>query len=151
MISRKNHIRHLSGNGVDPLLPEVPVRLVQHAHITTSGAALVGDLPMGNRDIVLSRNGEVLWQLGRGAVVADGPVVLAWQDARLTVVGIANVASVLGKRSALVDGLDQLLVCATGIGVSHIIQHGHGELAVGAASRAVVKLRTSDSVVPLAA
>ena len=133
MVAREDHIRDLSSDLVHPLLPEIPVGLVQHAHIAALGAALVGDLASRKRHLVLRRNGEAAWKLGGRAIIADGPVVLAGQDARVPVVSVADIATVPRKGNiVVVDSLVQVLVRSSRVGVAHVVDHGNIDLAVHA-------------------
>nr|POE86430.1 hypothetical protein CFP56_46614 [Quercus suber] len=130
VVAGDGHVGDLAGELVHPLLPQVPVGLVEHAHVAAQGPALVRDLASGQRRLVLGGDGRAAGQLGRGAVVADGPVALTRQDAGVPVVGVGDVAAVPGEGEPLVGGLDQLLVGAVGIGVAHVVEDGDGEGAL---------------------
>ena len=132
MVTRQHHVRDLSRQGIDPLLPQIPITLIQHAHIATLRAALVRDLAFGERHQVFRWDGESTGELGRRAVVADWPVILAREDAGVPVISIRDVSAVPGEGGAVVNGLNQLLEGAAGVGVAHVIEHGDGKLAIGA-------------------
>lgn len=79
MVTGQDHVRHLQGDVVEPLLPEVPIRLVDHRDITAERAALAGVLALRDRRVVAL---WVItgWQLGASAVVADVPVAFAVEN-----------------------------------------------------------------------
>lgn len=129
VVTRQDHVGNLQSDVVEPLLPEIPVGLIQHAHITTLRATLIGDFASWQGLLVLLWERTTAWKCRTGAVVADGPVVGTSQDARVPVIGVTEVTSVPGKRSSFSGSLDQLLVCAMSIGVSHIIQNSDAERA----------------------
>lgn len=130
VVTGQNHVRNLGGNITHPLLPQIPVRLVQGANITTLGTTLVGDFALGQGLLVLVRDGSTTGQGSAGAVVADRPVILAGQNARVPVISITYVSTVPGKRGTLVGGLDQILVGAMSVGVAHVVDDSHAELLV---------------------
>lgn len=127
MVARQHHVGDLGGDVVDPLLPQVPVGLVHHRDVTALGATLVRRLARRQRRVVAL--GVVAGgQLRRGAIVADGPVVLAGEHATVPVVGVAEVTAVPREaHAALGDGLDQLGIRAISVGVAHVVEHGDGE------------------------
>lgn len=128
VVTGQNHVRNLGGNITHPLLPQIPIRLVHGAHITTLGATLVGDFALGQGFLVLIRDGATTGQGSAGAVVADRPVILAGQNARVPVISITEVSTMPGKRGTLVGGLNQILVSAMGVGVAHVVDDSHAEL-----------------------
>lgn len=127
MVARQHHVGDLGGDVVDPLLPQVPVGLVHDRDVAALGAALVRRLARRQRRVV-ALGVVARGQLRRGAVVADGPVVLAGEHAAVPVVGVAEVAAVPREaHGPLGDGLDELGVGAVGVGVAHVVEHGDGE------------------------
>lgn len=79
VVAGQNHVRDFEGNVVEPLLPEVPVRLVDYRDVTAKRPALTGVFPLGQRCVVALRV-VARWQLGAGAVVADIPVAFAVEN-----------------------------------------------------------------------
>lgn len=86
VVAREDLVGDLGGDGGHPLLPQVPVVLVDDGEIAPLRTSLVGDLAGGQGDQILGRNGIAARELRRGAVVADGPVGLARQHARVPVI-----------------------------------------------------------------
>lgn len=135
VVARQDHVGHLGRDRGHPLLPEIPVGLVQGRHVAASGRALGGDLALRQRRLVLGR--DAAGQLGAGAVVADGPAARAGDDAAVPVVGVADVAAVPGKGHTFVNSLVQLLIGTGGVGVAHVVEDADAEalLATGGAGR----------------
>lgn len=127
MVTRQDHVGNLESDVVEPLLPQIPVGLIQHAHITTLRATLVGDFARGQGLLVLLWQRATAGKCRTGAVVADRPVVGTSKYTRVPVIGVTEVTSVPGECSSFSGSLDQLLVCAMSIGVSHIIQYSDAE------------------------
>ncbi len=126
VIAGQNHVRDLDGQIVDPLLPQIPVALVQHAHIASLGATLVGNLACWQRNLVLVGHRGRAGQLGGCAIIADGPAILAGQDAGVPVVSVRDIASVPDK-SNVVGGSEKLLVRSLCVGVAHVVDNRHLE------------------------
>lgn len=125
MVTGQNHVRNLLGNATHPLLPQIPVGLVDNTHITTLGTTLVGDLASRQRLLVLI--GDTAGQLTAGAIVADGPVRLASHDTGGPIISVTDVTTVPGEGS-LASSLSQVLVGTLGVGVAHIVQDSNAEL-----------------------
>lgn len=125
MVSRKNHVRHLHGDTVDPLLPQIPIRLIQDTHVTTTRTTLVGDLAVRERSLVVWRH--TARKLAVAAVVAYWPVTCAWQDAAIPVICVGNVTTMPGKGNSLINSLVELLERSAGIGVPHVIENSDSE------------------------
>ena len=126
MVSGQNHVGDLLGDVAHPLLPQIPVGLVDDAHVTTLGTTLVGDLALGKRLLVLGGD-DTTRQLRAGAVVADGPGVLAGHDTGGPVISVTDVTAVPGE-GGFAGGLGQVLVSTLGVGVAHVVENSHGEL-----------------------
>lgn len=122
MVSRQNHVRHLPGDAVDPLLPKIPIRLVQHAHVAAPRTPLVGNLARRKGSLIVGRNAA--GELAAGAVVAHWPVACAGKDAAKPVVCVGDVAAVPGKRDSLVEGPVEFPESAAGVGVPHVVEDG---------------------------
>lgn len=56
------------------------------------------------------------------------PGVLTRKDSTIPIIGVGEISAMPCKGKAFIDGFHQLLVSTLGIGVSHIIQYGDGEL-----------------------
>lgn len=54
VVTGQDHVGDLGGDVVHPLLPQVPVGLVDHGDVTTLRTTLVGHLARGKRDQVLA-------------------------------------------------------------------------------------------------
>lgn len=120
MITGKDHVRNLGGQRVDPLLPQIPVGLVQNTHITTLGSTLVRDFTLGQRRLVFRRN-VATRELAVGAVVTDRPAVLTRQNPRVPIIRIAYITSVPSKGSSFFGGFRQFLERTSTIGVAQIV------------------------------
>lgn len=127
VVAGQDHVRNLVGDtATKPLLPQIPVGLVQHAHITTKRTTLVRDLACWKGVVVCRR--VVSGREGSGrAVVADWPVTLAGQDAGVPVVSVTEITTVPGESDTLVDGVAELSEGALGVGVTHVVEDSHGE------------------------
>lgn len=125
MVTGENHVRDLLGNATHPLLPQIPVGLVDGAHITTLGTTLVRDLALRQRLLVLLS--DTTGQLTARTVVANGPVRLASHNTGGPIISVTDITTVPGE-SGLISCLGQVLVGTLGIGVAHIVQDGNGEL-----------------------
>lgn len=128
VVTGQNHVGNLLGDITHPLLPQIPVGLVQDAHITTLGTPLVGNLALGEGLLVLVGDGTAAGQSTAGAVVANGPVIFTRQNTRVPVVSIADITTVPSESSTLAGSLGQVLVSTVGIGVAHVVQDSHAEL-----------------------
>lgn len=122
-----DHVRDPVGDVAHPLLPQVPVGLVDGTHVSTLGTTLVCDLTLWEGRVVLDGNCTGSGEGSRGPVVADGPVARTWEDAGVPVISVGDVAAVPRKGDAIVDGLEELLVGAASVGVPHVVEHGDGE------------------------
>jgi len=56
VVTRQDHVGDLGGDVVHPLLPQVPVGLIDDGDVTTLRTTLVRDLASGKRDQVLAIN-----------------------------------------------------------------------------------------------
>jgi hypothetical protein len=130
VVSRHDHVWYTRRDGVHPVLPEVPVRLVDDVHVATLRATLVGNLTGREGSIVLWRDGTTARKLGRGTVVAEWPGVLAREDARVPIVGVADIAAVPGEGKTVVNSLAKLLMSALCVRVAHVVQDRNAELIV---------------------
>jgi len=136
VVTRQDHVWKLGGDGVHPLLPKIPVGLVEDVHVTTLRTTLVGDLASGERNVnVLGWIWRTTWKGGGAAIVAHWPCVWSSQIARknsgVPVVGVGDVTTVPSEGNTVVYGLAKVLVGTVGVGVSHVVQHSNGELGVG--------------------
>ncbi len=66
-------------------------------------------------------------KLSVGAIVAHRPIRLAWQDAGVPVVSIADVASMPRESHSIAYSVDELLVGSAGIGIAHVVQDTKSE------------------------
>lgn len=144
MVARQNHIWHLETDVVHPLLPQVPVGLKNHAHVSSLGYTLVWDLALGQGRFV------ALWvvtrrQLAVGAIIANWPVVFIGQHAIVPVIGVGYTATVPDKADGTVrSGIDELLIRAIGVGVAYVIDNSDTEGLRGAVADAFLKESTFD-------
>lgn len=129
MVTRQDHVWNFGGQVVGPLLPQVPVGLVEDTHVTTLRSSLIGDLARWQRNQILGGNRVSAGKLGRSAIVAHRPVILARQDTRRVIIGVRDVATVPSECNSVGTGrgLEELLVGSTGVGITHVIQHSDGE------------------------
>lgn len=132
VVTWHDHVRNSGGDLVHPILPQVPVALVQDTHVATLRATLVGDLARRKRSVVLLRNGTVAWELGGGTVVAKGPVALARKNTRIPVVCVTDIATVPCESETVIHSFGELLVRTLGICVAHVVQHGDAERTLAA-------------------
>lgn len=128
VVTGQNHVGNLLGDITHPLLPQIPVRLIQDANITTLRATLVGNLALGEGLLVLVGDGTAAGQSTAGTVVANGPVIFTRQNTRVPVISIADITTVPSESSTLAGSLRQVLVSTVGIGVAHVVQDCHAEL-----------------------
>ena len=68
VVSRVGHVGDFHGDGVHPVLPQVPIGLVHGAEITTLRSTLVGDLALREGSVVVRV--VTRWDGREGAVVA---------------------------------------------------------------------------------
>ena len=130
-----HHIRYPHRYPSHPILPDVPVILVDGRGIPTPRRALVPiHLPGRDRLVVLRvihpvGQGRVRRALGR-AVPADlevrqgrGSVVriIADPDAPELVVRVRDVAAVPGERGAVLDSREKLQIGSRCVGVAHVV------------------------------
>lgn len=133
VVTGKNHVWHLGGDVVEPLLPEIPVGFVDDAHVTTLWTTLVGDFSRGQRHLVVVRDGSRAWEGRVGAIVADRPGIVASQLARenagVPIISIRDITAVPGKGDTIfiVNCLDQLLPGTLSVGVTHVVEDRNGE------------------------
>lgn len=127
VVTGQNHVRQLETDIVHPLLPQIPVGLIDDAHVPSERTALVGFFTSWERCVV------ALWvvtrgQLTVGSIVADRPVVFARQHTIVPVVSVGDVATVPNKVDRVVEGgIKEVFVCPVGVGVPHVVDDGHAE------------------------
>jgi hypothetical protein len=128
VVTRQNHVRNLGGDGVHPLLPQIPVGLVQNRHITALRSTLVGDLTGRQWCVeVLSGVGRTTRKSGGAAVVTDRPGALTGQDTTVPIVGVRNITSMPGKSETILNSVAKVLVSSMSVGVTHVVQHSDSE------------------------
>lgn len=98
MVTGENHVGDLPRDISQPLLPQIPVGLVEDTHIASLGTALVGDLTRWQRLSVLIGDRPSPWKLRASAIVADGPVVCTRQDTRIPIIGVADLIIIFSYR-----------------------------------------------------
>lgn len=127
VVSWHDHVRNLRGHRIGPLLPQIPVGLVQHTHITTQWSSLAGNFACREGLEIVFVIHHAPRELRGGTVVADRPRAFAGQDAGIPIVRVADIATVPDKGNSVGDGLLQFPHRARGVGVAHVVQDGNGE------------------------
>ena len=128
VVTGSNHVWHLGGDVVHPLLPDIPVSLVEGSGITTPRGASSWLLALRQRFKKIRLNGASAGGSAIGTVVANAArVILAGQQAVVPVIGVRQITT-MGKEVNLVvaDGLLHKAVGQTSVGVSHVIQNTKG-------------------------
>lgn len=124
------------GNIIHPLLPEIPVGFIYYIHVTSLGTTLVGDFTRRERSQVFFGYRTRPRKSRAGAIVANIPVSLTGKDPRIPIISITEISTVPRKSETVVDRLVEHLVGAVGVGVTHVIQDGHGKGALCAGGAA---------------
>ncbi len=129
MVARIDHVGNPLEDTVHPLLPNVPVSLVDWICITTLGTALIWDLPCRNRVIVLGWEGS--WRCvgeGRGTTVVADLTLLASKNTVIPVVSVRDITAMPSKGNTAVHSLVEVLICTLSVGVAHVVEDSDREL-----------------------
>lgn len=129
VVTRGNHVGDLCGDAVHPLLPDIPVGLVEGSGIAATRGASGGLLVLGEGLEEVGLDGTFARGSAVGAGVADTVgTALAGEEAVVPVVGIGHVTAMSEEVNlAVFNALHHEIVRLAGVGIAHVVQDTEDE------------------------